>query len=125
MDPNQKLPQYDSSSPVDPTLYRTLIGSLIWLLNTRMDLSFPVGLLSSFMQKPLQCHWQQDLRILRYLQQTQDLGIWFAAASEDSPPILRGWSDSHWGGDPIPRVLLQGMCSLLVLVLFLGAVRSS
>ena len=38
MDPNAKLSAYDSSEPADSNLYRKLVGSLIWLLNTRLDL---------------------------------------------------------------------------------------
>ena len=50
MDPNSKMSVFDSSAPADATQYRHLVGSLIWLLNTRLDLSFSVvGLLSSFM----------------------------------------------------------------------------
>ena len=114
MDPNAKLSAYDSSGPADPNLYRKLVGSLIWLLNTRLDLSFSVGLLSSFMQHPLKCHWQQGLRILRYLRQSPDVGIWYPAG-DGSAPVLRGWSDADWGGDPDTRDLPLAMSSLSVM----------
>ena len=51
MDPNQKLSAHDDGELVDASLYRKLVGSLIWLLNTRLDISFPVGLLAGFMSK--------------------------------------------------------------------------
>ena len=81
------------SSPMDPNV------KLIWLLYTKLDLSFSVGLLSSFMQNPLQFHWQEGLRILRYLCQSPDIGIWYLVG-DGTLPVLQGWSDADWGGDP-------------------------
>ena len=107
MDPNTKLSAYDSSEPADSNLYRKLVGSLIWFLNTRLDLSFSVGLLSSFMQNPLKSHWQQGLRILEYLCQSPDVGIWYPVG-DGSAPVLQGWSDADWGGDPDTRRSTSG-----------------
>ena len=89
------------SSPMDPNV------KLIWLLNTKLDLSFSVGLLSSFMQIPLQFHWQEGLRILRYLRQSPDIGIWYPIG-DGTLPILQGWSDANWGGDPVNRRSTSG-----------------
>ena len=52
MDPNSKLSAHSLDEPVDATLYGKLVGSLIWLLNTHLDLGFSIRTLSSFMQKP-------------------------------------------------------------------------
>ncbi|MCO5609884.1 hypothetical protein L7F22_064117 [Adiantum nelumboides] len=51
MDVHQKLSAVDEADFADASQYRKLVGSLIWLLNTRMDLS-PVGLLANFMSEP-------------------------------------------------------------------------
>ena len=56
MDPNQKLSAHDDAELVDASMYRKLVGSLIWLLNTRLDISFPVGLLAGFMSQPKKTH---------------------------------------------------------------------
>ena len=66
MDPNQKLSTFGDSTPANAQLYRKLVGSLIWLLNTKIDISFPNGLLAGFMSTPLKTHWQVGLWILRY-----------------------------------------------------------
>lgn len=105
MDPNTKLTVTDPCEPVDASQYRKLVGSLIWLLNTRLDLSFSVGLLSSFMQTPLKTHWDAGLRILRYLQSTKDLGLFYTGGNGVK---LQGWSDSDWGGDPDTRRSTSG-----------------
>ena len=44
---------------IDATLYRQLVGSLIYLTHSRPDLSFAISLVSRFMQKPHEIHWQE------------------------------------------------------------------
>eukprot|EP00253_Pinus_taeda_P006817 PITA_06817 len=51
---------------VDATLYRQLVGKLLYLTHTRPDLSFVVGLVARFLQNPRESHWKAAKRILRY-----------------------------------------------------------
>ena len=60
---------------VDPTIYRQLIGSLMYLVNTRPDLCFAVNTLSQFMVEPRSVHWTAAKHILRYLAGTVDYGL--------------------------------------------------
>ena len=60
---------------VDPTLYRQLIGSLMYLVNTRPDICFAVNSLSQFMVEPSRVHWMAAKRVFRYLQGTLDYGL--------------------------------------------------
>ena len=60
---------------VDPTLYRQLIGSLMYLVNTRPDMSFAVNTLNQFMVEPKRVHWTVAKHILRYLAGTIDYGL--------------------------------------------------
>ena len=64
MDPGAKVSVMDTSNLVDENLYRKIVGSLIYLTTTRPDLSFLVGLVSIFMDKPRQIHWKETNRIL-------------------------------------------------------------
>ena len=64
MEPGAKVSVMDTSNLVDETLYRQIVGSLIYLTTTRPDLSFLVGLVSRFMDKPRQIHWKATNRIL-------------------------------------------------------------
>ena len=50
---------------VDPTLYRQLIGSLMYLVNTRPDICFAVNTLSKFMVEPKRVHWAATRHIVR------------------------------------------------------------
>jgi hypothetical protein len=54
---NMKLLSDSSSDLVDPTMYRQLIGSLMYLVNTRSDICFAVNTLSQHMVEPRQVHW--------------------------------------------------------------------
>eukprot|EP00253_Pinus_taeda_P022881 PITA_22881 len=75
MEQNLKLTSIERKEFEDATKYKQLIGSLIYLTTTRPDISFAVGILSRFMQKPCEGHWSAAKRVLRYLKGTQDLGI--------------------------------------------------
>jgi hypothetical protein len=60
---------------VDPTLYRQLIGSLMYLVNTRPDICFVVNTLSQFMVDSRRVHWVEEKHVLRYLCGTMDYGL--------------------------------------------------
>ena len=52
---------------VDPHLYRQLIGSLMYLVNTRSNICYAVNVLSLFMSQPKHTHWIATKHVLRYL----------------------------------------------------------
>ena len=52
---------------VDSTKYRQLIGSLMYLVNTRPDLTYVVNTLSQYMVEPRSMHWVAAKHVLRYL----------------------------------------------------------
>jgi len=58
------------SSPMDLFKYRRLIGSLMYLVNTRPDICFAVNILNQFQVEPKHDHWVAAKHILRYLQVT-------------------------------------------------------
>ena len=55
------------SNLIDPTMYRQLIGSLMYLTNTRLDISFVVNALCKFMCEPRHIHWTTTKHVLKYL----------------------------------------------------------
>ncbi|KAL0299923.1 UNVERIFIED_CONTAM: Retrovirus-related Pol polyprotein from transposon RE2 [Sesamum angustifolium] len=63
----EKYQKEDGSQKVDGSMYRSLIGSLLYLTATRPDIMFTTSLLSKFMQSPSQVHYAAAKRILRYL----------------------------------------------------------
>ena len=73
---NLKLDADSGTTTCEPTQYRQLIGSLIYLTITRPNLSYPVGLLSQFMQTSRDIHLDCAKRVLRYVSRTMDCGIY-------------------------------------------------
>ena len=57
------------------TLYRRIVGSLIYMTITRRDLSYAVGLVSQFMQALRKPHLDAAKHILRYVKSTWQYGL--------------------------------------------------
>ena len=80
----------------NPAEYRTLVGSLQYLLLTRSDIAFAVNKLSQFMHKPTTTHWTAAKRVLRYLAGTYTSDIFLSRFSNLS---LHAYSDADWAGN--------------------------
>jgi hypothetical protein len=94
-----------TSPEVDATLYRQLVGSLLYFTHTRPNLSFVVGLVARYMQTPCESHWKVDKRILRYVRGTVQFGIHY---SSGGTPLLVGFTDSDWVGNTDDRKSTAG-----------------
>ncbi|KAL8167537.1 hypothetical protein V2J09_009036 [Rumex salicifolius] len=73
----EKLGKDETRLQVDHTLFKHMVGSLIYLIATRPDLMFVVSFISRFMAAPTQLHLQAIKRVMRYLKGTTSLGIWY------------------------------------------------
>jgi hypothetical protein len=93
MQPRLKLSKESTSPVVDATMYRSLVGSLRYLINTHPDLSFAVGYVSRFMEEPHEEHLAAVKHILRYIAGTCGVGL-FYTRKNGVQPILEGYSDS-------------------------------
>ena len=78
---NIKLQSEDGSKEADATLYRQLVGSLIYLTTTTLDSAYAVSVLSQYMSKLLESHWTEVKGVLRYLQGTVYYGIIYTNSS--------------------------------------------
>ncbi|KAL4017383.1 hypothetical protein IC575_020935 [Cucumis melo] len=96
MDANLKLCKDDIGEAVDPSLYRSLIGSLMYVTATRPNILFAVSMLSRFMTNPKRSHWEAGKRVLRYIIGTINFGIYYKKVSES---VLFGFCDSDKGGN--------------------------
>ena len=65
----------------DPTLYRTIIGNLVYLTITHPNIAFVVHIVSQFVVSPTTIHWAIVLHILRYLQDTIFQSLLFLSTS--------------------------------------------
>eukprot|EP00253_Pinus_taeda_P027413 PITA_27413 len=94
---------------VDPTLYRELIGSLMYLVkfNARSDICFSVNTLSQFMVEPKRVHWTTTRHILRYLRDTIEYGLKYTRGDDAR---LCGFTDANWAGNLVDRKRTFGYC---------------
>eukprot|EP00261_Vitis_vinifera_P039873 XP_019081116.1 PREDICTED: uncharacterized protein LOC109124049 [Vitis vinifera] len=102
---NHRLGLVNGELLSNPESYRRLVGRLIYLAVTRLDLAYSVHILSQFMQEPRIEHWEAALRVVRYLKGTTGQGILLRA---DSDLSLQGWCDSDWAACPVTRRSLSG-----------------
>jgi len=110
MEPGFKLSTQSSSPLVDETLFKRLVGSLIYLTATRHDISFAVNYISCFMSAPKADHWIAAKRVLRYVSGTPDYGLLY---TQSSNPTLSGYTDFDWAGSVDDRKSIVGyVCSL-------------
>ena len=94
---NEKLSKVDKGEEMDPSYYRSLVESLLYLTTSRPDLMFATSVLSRHMQSPGQVHLRATKRVLRYVKGTHDFGILYTF---DKNGYLQGFSDSDWAGCP-------------------------
>ena len=98
----------NSSELADPTLYREIVGSLIYIMvGTRPDLSHTVTKLSQFMSDPTVFHLNVAKHVLRNLKGTLDFGLKFSKCNNSL--TLMGHSDSDWGSSE-DRRSITGYC---------------
>lgn len=94
MDPSCKL-SADSDEPLsDPTVYRRLLGKLNYLTHTRPDISYTMQYLSQYMQDPRLPHSTASIRVLSYLQNNPDQGLFMRT---DPSLTLLAFCDADWG----------------------------
>jgi len=72
-----------------------LIESLLYLTTTRPDIIYATSLLSRFMQKPSQNHYGVGKRILTYLQDTKEFGIWYKTMTNSR---MIDYTNNDWQG---------------------------
>ncbi|XP_039117898.1 uncharacterized mitochondrial protein AtMg00810-like [Dioscorea cayenensis subsp. rotundata] len=110
-----KLQLSDDAKSVDATMYRSLIGKLLYLTHTMPDLVYSVNLLSRHMAQPTKFQLGVAKHVLRYVAGTYDYGIQY---NSNVDCVLEGYCDSDWSGDTQDRK----STSSFVLSLGFGAV---
>ena len=107
MDTNLKLLSNESSQLVDMIEYRHIIGSLMYLTNTRTDICFGVNTLSQYLVKPRWVHLIVANHVMRYLKGTIDLGHYYG---RDHDYRLYGYMDADWVGSVSDERSTSGGC---------------
>ena len=113
IDSNLKLLADDSSELVDVTQYRQIIGSLMYLTNTRPDICFAMNALSQYLVQLRRVHLIAAKHVMRYLKGTIDFGLYYDGNHDYR---LYGYTDADWVGSVFRQkkhirwMLLSGVC---------------
>ena len=110
MSTSTKLDKDEKGKDVDQTLYRGMIGSLLYLTASRPDIMFSVCMCARYQACPKESHLFAVKRILRYLIGTIDLGLWYP--SHNSFDLL-SYSDADFAGCKVDRKSTSGTCHFL------------
>jgi hypothetical protein len=103
-----------SSELIDAKLYRHIIGSLMYLMNTRPDIYFSVNTLSQFLVEPKHVHLVAAKHVTRYLKGTLDCGLSYDG---DHDLTLSGYTNSDWARSVSDRKSTLGCCFSLGLAM--------
>uniref|UniRef100_A0A2N9HM45 Uncharacterized protein n=1 Tax=Fagus sylvatica TaxID=28930 RepID=A0A2N9HM45_FAGSY len=107
---NARFTPLDGTPLSDATLYRQLVGSLVYLTVTRPDIAHVFHLVSQFLVAPHSTHYAAVIHILRYIKGTMFHGLHFSAHSTID---LCTYSNAYWVGDLTDRRSTSGCCFFL------------
>jgi hypothetical protein len=110
MELNVHLTPTDGEHLEDPTRYRHVVGSLIYLGVTRPNISYYVHILSQFVSTPTQIHYSHLLRVPCYLCGTSTHRLFFPRSSSLQ---LQTHYDATWASDPSNSRSLSAYCVFL------------
>jgi hypothetical protein len=95
---------------VDQKAYRSMIGSLLYLCASRLDIMLSVCMCAIYQSDPRECHLVAVKQILRYLVATSCFRIWYPKRSTFD---LIGYADSNYAGCKVDRESTSGTCQFL------------
>jgi hypothetical protein len=107
---NGHLDLDEEGKPVDQTLYRSMISSLLYLTASRTDIMFSVCMCALFQACSKEPYLSAVKKILRYLKHTPSIGLWYPKGARFQ---LVGYSNSDYVGCKIDRKSTSGGCHLL------------
>ncbi|KAK1421500.1 hypothetical protein QVD17_23876 [Tagetes erecta] len=109
-DVNCKIQPDPKGKSVDQTLYRSMIGSLMYLTASRPDIMYAVCVCARYQSDPKESHLVAVKRIFRYLKGKPNLGLWYPYEGNFE---LYSYSDSDFGGCALDRKSTTGGCQFL------------
>ncbi|CAJ2645128.1 unnamed protein product [Trifolium pratense] len=105
-----KLTKDEKGIDVDQSLYRSMIGSLLYLTASRPDIMFAVGVCARYQSEPKMSHLTQVKRIFKYVNGTCGYGILYSHGNDST---LVGYCDADWAGSADDRKSTSGACFFL------------
>ncbi|XP_034674238.1 secreted RxLR effector protein 161-like [Vitis riparia] len=90
---------------MDKGRYQRLVGKLIYLSHTHLDIAYAASVVSQFMHNPSEDHMDAIIRILRYLNSSPGKGLLF---SKNGHLRINGYTDANWAGNISDRRSTSG-----------------
>ncbi|KAK8954855.1 hypothetical protein KSP39_PZI002166 [Platanthera zijinensis] len=100
----------ETGKPVDESLYRGIVGSLLYLTASRPDIMYATCVCARYQACPKESHYTAVKRILRYLKGTPTLGLWYPRNRDF---LLTSYSDADFAGCREDRKSTTGTCQFL------------
>ena len=79
---NVKLSKDENGPSVDPTLYRSMIGNLLYLTTSRPNICYSVGVCARYQTNHKESHLAAVKGSIRFVNETIDFGIWYSKDTE-------------------------------------------
>lgn len=111
MDPKKQVYKDEEGEIVNATEFKSIVGGLRYLVHTRPDIAYVVGIVSRYMERPTTLHMNAVKRILRYIKGTIGYGLVYTKTSRNN--ILTGFTDSDLAGHLDDRKSTAGMIFFL------------
>ena len=92
---------------VDSSLYRSMIGNLLYLTASRPDISYSVGVCAKYQANPKESYMIALKRIIKYVKTTADFGVWY---NKDTNDVLAGYSDADCARNANDKKSTSGGC---------------
>ena len=105
-----KLDKDVKGKKVDQKLYRGMIGSLLHLTANRSEIMYSTCICARFQSDPRESYLSTVKKIIRYLKDTQDIGLWY---DRNSTLTLNAYTDSDFAGCKLDRKSTSGACQFL------------
>ena len=115
--PNVKLNVDLLGKNVDSSLYRSMIGSLLYLTASRPDINYSVGMCARYQANPKESHMIALKRIIKYVKAIADFGGWYR---KDTNDVLAGYSVVNWAGNADDKKIHLGVAFMWVITLSPG-----
>ena len=107
MSPNVKLIVDLLGKNVDSSLYKSMIGSLLYLTASKPDISYSMRVCAKYQANPKESHMIVLKRIIKHVKSTTNFSVWY---SKDTDDVLAGYFDADWAGNANDRKSTLGGC---------------
>ncbi|XP_074361809.1 secreted RxLR effector protein 161-like [Apium graveolens] len=107
MEPKVQIDKDEKGKPINSTEFKIRVGGLRYLVHTRPDIAFSVGVVSCFMERPTILYLNAAKRILRYITGTLEYGLIYAKGTGNY--LFYGYLDSDMGNNVVDRRSTGGM----------------